>query len=201
MPEDQELLDWAMQARADVWYVPIMLVTFVSSSIPALLITLAVSAIEIRRLRRRPGAAERGERWWAGFWPTLVYLGAVATNILLRVSIARLPPSVSAITAVLPEVRVDFQRYAFPSGHAGAAVIAFLSLAIVLWNRRSWRWVAVGAAAVVVLGTGFGRPYLGVHWPTDVLGGYLLAGFWLSIGVILRKQFCLTQEHDDRIIP
>ncbi|GAA2364243.1 phosphatase PAP2 family protein [Streptomyces cuspidosporus] len=73
---------------------------------------------------------------------------------------------------------VDSAHYAaFPSGHALTATVAF---GLLLWvmARRGARavWLrVVGLLAVVsVAGVGFTRVYLGVHWPTDVLAGWLL---------------------------
>jgi membrane-associated phospholipid phosphatase len=43
-------------------------------------------------------------------------------------------------------------------------------------------------ALLVIATTGFGRVYMGVHWPTDVLAGYLLGGCWLGIGLTLKRR-------------
>ena len=66
---------------------------------------------------------------------------------------------------------------AFPSGHAVAASVACVTLVWLLRLRgvRGPRWaLALAVAAVSVAGVGFTRVYLGVHWPSDVLAGWLL---------------------------
>jgi membrane-associated phospholipid phosphatase len=69
--------------------------------------------------------------------------------------------------------------YSFPSGHAlNSMVVA--AVAVVLWwpvtRGRPWRRAALlGAAALLVLATGFDRVGLGVHYPSDVVGGWLIA--------------------------
>ncbi|MGR3937404.1 phosphatase PAP2 family protein [Streptomyces sp. BRA346] len=73
---------------------------------------------------------------------------------------------------------VDSAHYAaFPSGHALTATVTF---GLLLWMLKLhaapalWQRLATAVAAVSVLGVGFTRLYLGVHWPTDILGGWLL---------------------------
>ncbi|MFI0773929.1 phosphatase PAP2 family protein [Streptomyces sp. NPDC021212] len=73
---------------------------------------------------------------------------------------------------------VDSAHYAaFPSGHALTATVTF---GLLLWMLKlhgapaPWQRLATAVAAVSVLGVGVTRLYLGVHWPTDVLGGWLL---------------------------
>jgi membrane-associated phospholipid phosphatase len=67
----------------------------------------------------------------------------------------------------------------FPSGHTLAATVTCLTL---LWLLRlhgvrgRWWAAAIAVGAVSAVGVGFTRLYLGVHWPSDVLAGWLLGG-------------------------
>ena len=74
--------------------------------------------------------------------------------------------------------------YSFPSGHALVSCCFYLALAEILmddqWSRA--RKLAVWTLAILLIGLiGLSRVYLGVHYPTDVLGGYAAAVAWLSI--------------------
>jgi undecaprenyl-diphosphatase len=75
-------------------------------------------------------------------------------------------------------------NYSFPSGHALVSFCFYLALAEILMDDR-WpraRKLAVRTLAVLLTGLiGLSRVYLGVHYPTDVLGGYAAAIAWLSI--------------------
>jgi undecaprenyl-diphosphatase len=71
--------------------------------------------------------------------------------------------------------------YSFPSGHATVAVGFYGTLTLILAYRlRGFaRWAVAGVGVLLVLLIGFSRLYLGVHYPTDVLAGYLAAPLWL----------------------
>ncbi len=66
--------------------------------------------------------------------------------------------------------------YSFPSGHALNITVAAGVLVLLLWSllSRPGRVLAVSSAAVVVLVVGLDRIFLGVHFPSDVLAGYVL---------------------------
>ena len=72
--------------------------------------------------------------------------------------------------------------YSFPSGHATMAVGFYGTLAIlVAWRLKGLRrWAVISAGALLVLLIGYSRLYLGVHYPTDILAGYLAAPLWVG---------------------
>jgi len=101
-------------------------------------------------------------------------IGALITNVALKNMVARIRPYdfTSQIVALLPP-QSDFS---FPSGHTCASFAA----AFVCLQRLPRRW---GIVAVILAGLiAFSRMYLGVHYPTDILGGLLIgfAASWLA---------------------
>jgi undecaprenyl-diphosphatase len=77
--------------------------------------------------------------------------------------------------------------YSFPSGHATVAVGFYGALTLILAYRFHGlaRWAVTASGVSLVLLIGFSRLYLGVHYPTDILAGYLAAPLWLVfVGVV-----------------
>lgn len=78
--------------------------------------------------------------------------------------------------------------FSFPSGHAATALTLYGLLAY-WWIRRLHQTrsrILVGGVATLLIGlVGFSRIYLGVHFLSDVLGGYLLGSCWLLVGIAL----------------
>lgn len=84
---------------------------------------------------------------------------------------------------------VDAAHYAsFPSGHAMTATVVCGALLWLLYVRRGrdplW-WTVFGVALISVVGVGLTRVWLGVHWPSDVLGGWLWGALTVAVAVAL----------------
>jgi len=85
-----------------------------------------------------------------------------------------------------PEPAFYHLGYSFPSGHAMSAIIVYGFVAYLLARGTEGRYrILIWVAAIfMTLLVGFSRVYLGVHYPSDVLGGYLAGACWLA-GCIL----------------
>ena len=69
----------------------------------------------------------------------------------------------------------------FPSGHAMSSTVTYGALVLVFLPMipRAWRWVVVAVTSLLVLAIGASRLLLGVHFVSDVIGGYALGLAWL----------------------
>ena len=110
-------------------------------------------------------------RWRAATFVALAYGGAVALDALAKAAFRSARPHLWVSPA--PET-----GYGFPSGHAMGSMALLAALVILAWPTRG-RWLAllVGAAAVTAIG--LSRLYLGVHYPSDVLGAWAAALAWV----------------------
>ena len=92
-----------------------------------------------------------------------------------------------------PNMLIPKLGYGFPSGHATGSVVFFGILTFLIW--RQWNSTKVKVTTSVLYITaisliGFDRIYLNVHWFSDVMGGYLLGAFWLTL--VLFFFYCAT---------
>ena len=103
-------------------------------------------------------------------------LGATALDHGVKWLVARPRPHAPV------EVLQSASNWSFPSGHVTEYVALFGCLAIIAGVRVRSRVRRIGAiafAVALIVLVGPSRIYLGVHWTSDVLGGYTLAGAWL----------------------
>lgn len=78
---------------------------------------------------------------------------------------------------------IHAEGYALPSGHAQSAVVVWGTIAT--WMRRAWFWIlAIGLALLI----GFSRIYLGVHFPTDVLAGWIIGILLLCLYLVVQPR-------------
>lgn len=108
----------------------------------------------------------------------LVPIVAATTNSLLKEAFARARPD------IVPHLDT-IGNLAYPSGHASNAMAFFLLVALLLGTKRPWLWRSVAVATALLVGAS--RLALGVHWPSDVIGGwqwgaaFALAGWWAAM--------------------
>jgi membrane-associated phospholipid phosphatase len=103
-------------------------------------------------------------------------IGGEALNAFLKRLIQRPRPLHSTIPSS--------QSWSFPSGHAMESLVAYGMLAYVVfvfvaWPLRRRTGIVVGASFVILL-IGGSRLYLGVHYVSDVIGGYAAGLLWLA---------------------
>jgi undecaprenyl-diphosphatase len=100
----------------------------------------------------------------------LAVLGSLILNLAAKNHFARARPSLWL--SITPE-----STFSFPSGHAMASATLAVALILLFWSTRGRWWVAV-AAVIFALLVGMSRVYLGVHYPSDILTGWLAAIAW-----------------------
>jgi undecaprenyl-diphosphatase len=123
-----------------------------------------------------------------GFGLLLSAAGGPAINRLMKHVIGRPRPTLDLV-----RVSGEWAHESFPSGHVVFYVcffgFLFFTAFALLPKGSTARRVACGLAALPVLLVGLSRVYLGAHWPSDVLGAYLLSGMWLALSLDLYRRW------------
>jgi undecaprenyl-diphosphatase len=101
--------------------------------------------------------------------------GAAAANVVLKVLFRRDRPS-------LWHSIVQEHSYSFPSGHAMASSALAFCLIAITWRTR-WRWPVLISSLLCMIFVGLSRLYFGVHYPSDVVGGWLVSLLWVWLVV------------------
>ena len=161
---DETVLLWINANLPDWLYEPMLFVTALGYYWVVLPL-LAVAVYVFHRKRRKISAALL----------MVATVGSVVLSTALKDVLQRTRPE-------LFDAGYTASGYSFPSGHATIAVGFYGTLTLlVAWRLRGfWRWTIAAAGTILVLLIGFSRLYLGVHYPTDVLAGFLAALLWIS---------------------
>jgi undecaprenyl-diphosphatase len=113
-----------------------------------------------------------------------VVIGSALLNTFLKIIFHRSRPILHRI--------IDANGYSFPSGHSMAAFTLYAILSFLVWKHISsslGRILLLIGSAFIILMIGVSRIYLGVHYPSDVLGGYLASSCWLSASIWFYQGF------------
>ena len=162
---DRPILRWVVLHREPVLDAVMVVITSLGGA-PFVSLVFVVAALIIYR--------RTGQRRWVIFLATTM-AGALVLDDVVKRLVDRPRPHWRPL--------VEASGGSFPSGHATTAAATCAAMAYLLTRHRDWRpsvtiWtVAVGLAVLIA----FSRVYLGVHWPTDTLGGLALGGFWTAV--------------------
>ena len=129
-------------------------------------VTVAVAAW-LWRARRQPRLAA---------WLAVTVFGGGLLSTLVKDAVGRKRP-------LLPHPVAHAASASFPSGHAVGSLggVGALLLVFLPYARRQARPAWIGLGLMIVLAIGFSRLGLGVHYLSDVLGGYVLGAGWLAV--------------------
>ena len=117
-------------------------------------------------------------RWHSGLILAVMAVLSNSTSGLLKDAFARPRPD------LVPHLD-PVNSLSYPSGHATSAALVYLLFALLVPTVRRPVWLSV--AAVLAFLTGFSRITLGVHWPTDLIGGWMLGTAFALLGVAVAR--------------
>lgn len=115
---------------------------------------------------------------------TIVIAGSPILNGILKTFFHRARPDLHRL--------IEIGGYSFPSGHAMNAMTVYGILSFLLWRHiptRLGRTVLVIISSLFILMIGTSRIYLGVHYPSDIIGGYFASGFWLGMAIWFYQRY------------
>ncbi len=184
---DRGIADWAIAQRNDA-LTPIAVVVSVLGGTLAMT-ALATAACLVLSWRRR---------WTSA---ALVALTGLGGGLLVRggkrLTDRDRPP--------VEDHLISVSNQAYPSGHGmGSFVVVGIVLVVALPSLHGplLRACAATAAAVFVAAVGLSRIYLGVHWTTDILGGWCFGALWLILCLTVYRYFVpagkAVDDHDQR---
>lgn len=113
-------------------------------------------------------------RWREASFAAAAFVGSALLNIATKQVFRRDRPA-------LWESLVPETTFSFPSGHAMGSMTLAMTVILLSWHTR-WRWPVLVVALAFALQVGASRIYLGVHYPSDILGGWFAGMAWV-VGV------------------
>lgn len=135
---------------------------------PAITVVAVIAFITLRLVLHR---------WRESLALLVTVVGEVTIFVLTTLLIDRPRPKVPHLDGAPP-------TSSYPSGHTAATASLYGLLTIIILTHVAgtvWRALAVVVAILLVLAVGVSRLYRGMHYPTDVVGGILLASMWLAV--------------------
>ena len=171
---DDSLITWIQGMESQGMTRWMELFTWIGSGIPVVIITILSMVVLYVFLRHRRELLFLG----------CVIAGSAILNSLLKLMFQRARPTIHRI--------IEVSGYSFPSGHSMAAFSLYGGLAFLIWKHiptAAGRVLMIIVSAMFILMIGMSRIYLGVHYPSDVVGGYFMSGCWLTVCIWFYQRY------------
>jgi len=156
---DRTILDIFRLERDTHWVAPVRLFSFLGALPFLAALGLLVAA----------GLFARGKRSRALWLILTIGTGRIAVELSKWLLERERPPLIDQLASV--------SSHSFPSAHAAGTMTVWIAIALVFPNQRLLPPLALAMATSI----GWSRMALGVHWPSDVLGGFGLALLWIAL--------------------
>ena len=167
---DQQITDFVISQRSPEltkYFIFVTKVGDVYGYLIVLAITIIISAFIFKR-------------WKYVGQITLVLALATISNMMLKRAIDRARPGIEHLVSV--------ETLSYPSGHAMSAMALYGFLVYLLYTFRMNKLLKAGGIfllAVLILSIGISRIYLGVHFPSDIVGGFIAGLIWVFFCILL----------------
>lgn len=173
---DNDVLRWMVEHRVP-WVTDVFWVITTIGNTFAMTVLATITTVVLLRLGRRSDAVMVAGAMLTGF----------AVMNLLKLYFSRDRP-------LIPDRLVDITTHSFPSGHAMmSAILATTVTALMLRSTATWlrNPVVLALPAIASVLIGLSRIYLGAHWTTDVLAGWIFGLVWgaAAVGITARSRF------------
>lgn len=173
-PGDLNLTLLFQSIHSGTFFLVMKWVSYIAAGWRSVLLVIAGSAVVLWRLGKREA---------------ILLIAAGLSSLLgfvFKIIVERPRPTIDLVQVLVVE-----QRNGFPSGHALFAAV-FLGLmayfTFTRLRRRSIRILTLSSLLMLILLIGASRVYLGAHWPSDVLGGYVVGVVFLGIFICFDPQ-------------
>lgn len=182
---DTQVVHWFQQFRHPLLNKIMLFFSFIGDTIPVTVISILVMFILYRFFHQRIEL----------FLFSFVLIGSTSSTILLKSYYQRERPQL--------EMLVMEEGFSFPSGHSMAALSLYGIVTFLLWRHvlnLSGRKILLLCSIIFILIIGVSRMYLGVHYPSDVVGAYLFSGFWLMFSIAIFQYVKVRRDRRNRQI-
>ena len=207
---DIDRTNMALKWGSRAWAIPVTIVITVAAFLAAWAVPVWPGdeklLVSVQSWRTPLITVALGTITYVGWYPVAAALTLVSLapflwrkrigDTLLVVTAASSALATHGLKALVGRPRPDYaiveqvpQNMGFPSGHAAFAILLGGVMFYLAWQHVEYpplRWAVCVGLTLLVLAVGLSRVYLGVHWPSDVVGGYLFGATALLLLIVFK---------------